>query len=445
MKLTPHEQKVLDLIKKYPEIVEDNIKRSEIAEANGMSEKTLRNRIGDLKKYGVLAGNYELIMSDNNSNIIDIIRTLWGVRIRIIYNVIIAGILSIILALILPITFSASAIIMPPVSDNSLGLSSALSSMPLGGLFQVGGDSEANTFLAILKSRKVMEDVIDQFDLVDFYDAKYREQALEGLRNNTSFTVEEEGVITVAVSAKTSWFHSDKEEEFCKKLVSDMANYFVKKLDEVNKGLKGEKARLHRGFIESRYDLNIRDLRLAEDSLNVFQNKHNTIALPEQTKAAIEVVAALKAQVFTTEIKYGIMKQSLSVDHPDLRNLKKEITELKRQIDSMNYGKDRDYLFPKFSEIPDLGAELTRLIRLVEIKNTIHVFLTQQYEEAKIQEARDTPTLQVLDAATIPEKKSKPARALIVIFYTFFTGVFSVLYYLSKPTFINIGDIIKSR
>ena len=60
MKLTPHEKKILGLIEKNPEIITDTKKRTIIAEENGLSEKTLRNRIGDLKKYGV-------INLDNNS------------------------------------------------------------------------------------------------------------------------------------------------------------------------------------------------------------------------------------------------------------------------------------------------------------------------------------------------------------------------------------------
>ena len=60
MKLTPHEEKILALIKKNPEIITDTKKRTVIAKENGLSEKTLRNRIGDLKKYGVinLENNY---------------------------------------------------------------------------------------------------------------------------------------------------------------------------------------------------------------------------------------------------------------------------------------------------------------------------------------------------------------------------------------------------
>ena len=69
-----------------------------------------------------------------------------------------------------------------------------------------------------------------------------------------------------------------------------------------------------------------------------------------------------------------------------------------------------------------------RLTREVEIQNTLFTFLTQQYEDAKIQEAKNTPTVQVLDKGKIPELKYKPARARIVIIGFTFSLVISMYY-----------------
>ncbi|NQU27079.1 MAG: hypothetical protein HQ528_02185 [Candidatus Marinimicrobia bacterium] len=427
MKLTPHEQKVLDLIKKYPKIIEDNIKRSEIAKANGMTEKTLRNRIGDLKKYGVIEGESPEENYSDEMTLLGIFTIIWHARWKIFRNVFIASIFAVVLALIMPLTYTTTAVIMPPSSDGSMGISSALSSLSLGGLFQGGGDSESLTFLAILKSRKVKEDVIEKFGLIEFYGVDYMQEALEKLGENTSFEIEEEGTITIRTTAKTSWFHPQEEVSYCKNLVAEMANYFVRKLDEVNKELKGEKTKLHRQFIEKRYNMNISDLKLSEDRLNEFQNKNGTIALPEQTAAAIEIAATIKGQIMAAEVKYEVLKQSLPDDHPDLRNIVKEISELNYQLGMMEKGRENE-LFPKFSKIPDLGMELVRLTRDVEIQNTLFIFLTQQYEEAKIQEAKDSPTLQVLDSAKIPEKKYKPSRARIVIIIFTLAFILSLYY-----------------
>ena len=63
--LSPHEKKILSLVDKYPSIIDDPLERKRIAELNGMSEKTLRNRLADLKRYGMI-GEKNRIQNYNN-------------------------------------------------------------------------------------------------------------------------------------------------------------------------------------------------------------------------------------------------------------------------------------------------------------------------------------------------------------------------------------------
>ena len=109
---------------------------------------------------------------------------------------------------------------------------------------------------------------------------------------------------------------------------------------------------------------------------------------------------------------------------------KKENSALNKQLTVMEYGPQSNIsetgnIFHSFSDIPELGTQLLRLKRELSIQNTLFTFLTQQYEEAKIQEARNTPTVQVLDIAVEPENKYKPFRVLIVLFSFIFSIIFS--------------------
>ncbi|NQT25734.1 hypothetical protein HQ585_10285 [candidate division KSB1 bacterium] len=368
-----------------------------------------------MKKYGLIHNTTYKTLSRNELSLFDIVRLFWLEKWKIAASVTVATILSIIIALSMPLTFRATSVIMPPSSESGLGISSILSSLPLGNLLQSGGDSEAMKFIAILKSRIVSDDVIEKFNLFNYYDVNYYEDALDELYNNTNFEISEEGTIVISAIATTSWFHPEEDVIFSKNLAVEMANYYVSKLDQVNKSLKGEKARLHREFIEKRYNMNLIDLHDAENRLNEFQKKHRTIALPEQTTAAITIATGIKGQLLTAEVELDILQQSMPFDHPDVQNVINRIKKLDAQLSSMNNGLESDFLFPRFAQIPDLGLELGRLMRDVEIQNTIFVFLTQQYEEAKIQELRDNPTIQVLDYAQAPQKKYKPTRSRIVI------------------------------
>ena len=224
-----------------------------------------------------------------------------------------------------------------------------------------------------------------------------------------------------------------------------MTNYFIENLDFVNKNLKTEKASFQRMFIEERYKLNIEELKKAEDNLKLFQIQHGLIELTEQTKYAIDAAASIKGGILSNEVRLSVMNTMLSPDHPDIEALEKETEELQKQLKEMDYGtkiKSSDgsqQLFPIFADVPELGVQMLRLKREVEIQNTLFTFLTQQYEEAKIKEAQDTPTIQILDEAKTPIDRFKPRRTLLVI-STFLVMIFiNFILLIAK---INYRDII---
>ncbi len=455
MKLTPHEEKILELVRKYPQIVDDHAERSRVAEEHGYTEKTLRNRIGDLKKYGVIGQNFghpdEIVKDEDLSsvrdkmyisggvvpnqeseiNILDYLRILIKWKKLIISNVVIVTIFAAIISLLMPKTYLSTAVLMPPVSQSGISMLGALSNLPFGGL-GIGGEApESQTFLAILKSRTVMEIVVNTLNLIEIYEADDIEEAVKNLREVVSFEIEDEGTIRISASARTSWLSDEEEENTVRHLASNIANYFVSELDRVNKELKTEQAKFQRLFIEKRYKDNIEDLKKAEDKYKDFQEKNKMIALVEQTKVAIEAAATIKAQILANEVRLGVMSGTLSSSHPEIERIRREIEELQQQLKEMDYGvkvgqSNDNKLFPVFSEVPDLGIQVARLQREVEIQNTLFTFLTQQYEEAKIQEAKNTPTVQVLDKAVRPEEKFKPMRALIVITSSLITLMFSI-------------------
>ena len=55
------------------------------------------------------------------------------------------------------------------------------------------------------------------------------------------------------------------------------------------------------------------------------------------------------------------------------------------------------------------------LLRKTKTDEAVYELLTKQYEIARIQEAREVPTAQVLDPAVVPGKKSSPHRGQIMI------------------------------
>jgi len=338
------------------------------------------------------------------------------------------SILSVVLAFMLPKTYRSASIIMPPSSKLNSGL---LVNNP--NLFSLqnmlpASSTNTNTFIAILKSRTIMHSAIDEFNLIEYYDVENKDKAQETLEEAINFEIDEEGTIRVTMDVKTRWLHFEEDEIFCKTLSRDITNYFVSKLDMINKRLKSEKATQHRKFIEDRYYQNIEDLALAEEVLKTFQETHNAVALPEQTSASIQVSSEILSRISIQKVKLSVLEETLSETHPEVQFLKSELFGLQKELDKMDFGDPEGAVIPSFSNVPKLGLELGRLMRDVEVQNTLYNFLTQQYEEAKIQEAKDTPTVQVLDYAILPDVKFKPVRSRILIIAFAVSTIFSIYF-----------------
>jgi len=151
-------------------------------------------------------------------------------------------------------------------------------------------------------------------------------------------------------------------------------------------------------------------------------------------KSAIEIIAKLKSEQVIREIQRGAFASADDENNPYILNLDQQIKAIEKQLSAIEFGvktKNRNefgagFSVP-FSQLPQLSLELARLTRTFKVQEAIYELLTQNFEQAKLLELRDTPTVQILDVAAPPEKKSWPKRTLIVIFAFVLSFAFSVL------------------
>ena len=373
-----------------------------------------------------------------NLTFMDVINILNKCKISIIKNVFYISFITAIFSFILPKTFTAAAVLMPPGNQQDISILNAFSDseLPFGGLIS-RTEEEAMKLIAILKSRTVMETIIKKYNLIEFYKAENIEEALESLADHVSLEIEEEGTLSIKAHVSTGWLHYDKDELKVRELSAEIANEFVNQLDIVNKRLQTEQAVHQRKFLGERYGENLMDLIKAEEKLKQFKENHNIISIESQTRTAIESAAALKNQILINEVQKGVVSRKLKLNHPEIIGIEDEIRELTVKLHEIEYGRDtsenvRGNLFLVLSEIPQIDADLMRLTREVDIQSTLFIYLTQQYEDAKIQEAKNTPTIQLLDPAVTPIKKSSPKRLLMVFIMALITFVFSSIYALIK-------------
>ena len=343
-----------------------------------------------------------------------------------IVSVVTAGIVS----LLMTPLYRATTTMLPLESSGSQ-VSAALrnlTSLPfVGGMVPGIGGASADKLVAVLESRTVAEDVIETLDLIkalfegDHDEPPTLQDAARLLSSITQITNDKKGLISVSVE------HKDP------KLAADIANQYTLALQDFLKENALSMAKRNRIFIENQLDTVKEELREAEEAMKRFQTSKKIVAMDAQTEAAIKAMADLRAQITAREVQLGVMKQFSTASNPDVLRLEDELRELKKQVNILeSKGPNPETnAWPSLSEAPTIGLEYIRLKRKALTQEKVFELLTQQYEIAKIDEAKEDVTFQVIDRAIPPEKRIKPKRKLNVMLagiVSLFVGIFLVFF-----------------
>ena len=347
-----------------------------------------------------------------------------------------------IVSLLLPKIFESTAAVLPQTESKEMGgLATLLAATGAGGMAQNLGmnlpglpTSPTDIFVSILKSRVMADDVIAKFSLMERYRKKTMVETREKLADRVRITVTKEKVVKVAV------------EDTDPQVAADMANFYVSNLDRLNRTVNVSKAGQNRAFIERRLAETQETMAKAEEALRDFQMKNKAVAVEAQSKVMIEAAAMIQAQITAQEVQSQVMATYLSTDNPDLARIRSSIEELKKQLALMESGKNgkgmlpgQERLHPAMISVPELALQYARLFRQVKVQETLFTLLTSQYEQAKIAEARDTPTVQVLDTGIPADKKSRPR----ILLNTAVAGVLAFMIALFIAFFLNYRDRVR--
>ena len=358
-------------------------------------------------------------MTENQTTGLNIYRLVWRRKKFIISTVFIASLIAVVISLFLPKWYKASAVILPPSGEQSpFGALGMLGELGVGNL--LGGSDNQFRYISILKSRSLREKVVDKFNLQTKYKCNNVEETLLKLKKNMDIAVGDEMQIAVKVL--------DKDQD----LVAEMANYIVFCLDSMNIAMTSGKAKNVRKFIENRMDEVIDSLILLEAEIIDFMKSEGILSIEEQISVSVMNATELKFQIITKEIELAITQKNFEKNNPKVKMIENEVEILDKKY-SEYFGKNSDdNLYLNFSEIPQIGLKMKRLEREAEYLTNVLKFLGPQYEQAKIEETKKIPTLQVLDKAIRPEIKSKPKRSLIVLLSAFVAGLISTSIVIAK-------------
>ena len=376
------------------------------------------------------------------------LRVLWDRR-KLLFRWFVIGVVgSLILAFIIPIRYTATTRLMPPDQAGqgiasmfaALGKSSELGAL---GSEIFGIKTSGELFLGVLKSESVENAIIDKFDLRKEYGLRRYQDARKVLESNTDLLADRKsGIIVIKAT--------DKDPE----RAAALGHEYIEQLNHVVVTLDTSSAHRERVFLEERLKEVQQELKVAEKDFSQFASKNAALDVREQGRAMIGAAGQLEGELIAAQTELEGLRQIYTTNNVRIRSLQARIDEYHRQLqkladsvpngkgeipDAPTTGQDQE-LYPSIRRLPILGVTWADLYRRTKVEEAVFETLTKQYEIAKVDEAREVPSVKVLDPAGVPERKSYPPRTLILMFGTGFVFAMACVWVLAVARWQDVGN-----
>ena len=298
-----------------------------------------------------------------------------------------ATLLTAVAAFMMPPWFQATASLLPPSEeDSSFGIARLLKGVAVPGIRIPTQATPADVFIAVLDSRRIREEIVNRFDYKKVYKKQFMQDAIKELKSHVKFKLTDAGTIDMQ-------FEDTQPDR-----AQHVLEAYVELLDRFNRDVRTTKGRRTRTFVEERLVDTKAELRRTEQALADYQVNHKAAIITPEMSTAVETAARIYAQRTSLQVRLGVVRSYSREGSQEEQQIVNQLGELEKQMRAL----------------PETGLELARLLRDVKKFEQIYILLTAQYEEARIDEARDVVTVDVLDAPKAPERKVRPHRVLLI-------------------------------
>jgi|SRR6202789_149771 uncharacterized protein involved in exopolysaccharide biosynthesis len=380
----------------------------------------------------------ELIATPRPPNWVAHATLLWQRRVFLARVTAVALVLSLVIAFSIPKQYKSTTRIMPPDQQGGGALMLAALASRSGGLGALGSlaggllSSHTTTalFVDLLHSGTVSGHLIDRFQLQHVYHKRYRIDTAKFLGRRTTISDDKKsGVITISV------------EDTDRIRARDLTQAYLDELNALLTKTSTSAAHQERIFIERRLQSVEKDLEDAQLRLSEFSSRNSTVNIGEQTRAMVDAAARVQAEILVEQSGLNALRQMYGDGNMRVRATEARISSLQHELGKMSGSSDPlapgvasgaadigdnggdNQLYPPLRQLPRLAVPYADLYRRVKVQETVYELLTQQYEMARIEEAKDVPVVSVIDPPGIAEKKSFPPRLLLALCLTAFSFV----------------------
>jgi capsule polysaccharide export protein KpsE/RkpR len=355
-----------------------------------------------------------------------IARLLWLHRALLWRTIWKSAIVSTIIVFLIPKHYESTAQLMPPdLSSSDLDLLEGLQDVKTGGSGTgmlgagagvvgklLGQNDEGQVLIGVMQSQSLEDRIIDRFGLMKHYHDRYIEDARKDLEDHVEAQEDRKsGIISITVTEKDP------------QLASAIAHAYVDELGALMAQVSTSAARRERIFIEDRLKVVKSQLDDAARDFSNFASRNTAIDIPEQGKAMMEAAALLQGQIIAAQSELSGLKQIYTENNARVKQTEAQVGELQRQLNKFG-GKDVGpghatedpaSMYPSIRELPLLGVKYADLYLNLKIDETVYEMLRERYELAKVEEAKEIPSVQVLDPGVPAQKKSFPPRFLFIL------------------------------
>jgi tyrosine-protein kinase Etk/Wzc len=326
------------------------------------------------------------------------------------------GLITALIVLVMPVTYTASTVILTSQSGSG-GAAALLGELggSLGALASLGGGgllgSQSDTFVGVLNSRTVADEMIEKFHLQKVY----RKRTLVDTRKSLAKHTHIEGT-------KGSFIRISVDDHDAHR-AADMANTYVDELYRRNQTLALTTASQRRLFLENQVNAEKDQLANVEAAFRELQQKTGVIQLAGQAEMTLRSMAQLRAEISAKEVLLEQLRTTETEQNTDVQRLESGLNALREQLKKAESDSSADNYFVSAGRIPLAGLEYLRRMRDVRYHEALFETLAKQYELARIEEAKAPPVIQVVDKAIVLDRRSWPPRALLVLLALFTSGV----------------------
>jgi uncharacterized protein involved in exopolysaccharide biosynthesis len=327
---------------------------------------------------------------------------------NIVFASLAAGVLAVGGSFLVKPTFTSTTVLLPPQQQQSMAASALSSLGALASLAGGGGGvrSPMDQYVAFLQGTTVSDRIIERFKLDEVYDEELRSYTRRELQKNVRISGgKRDGLITIEVD--------DNSPERSR----EMAAAYVEEFRRIIAEIAVTEAQQRRMFFETHLNQTKRKLVDAQASLQ--QSGVSGDALKAEPKAVAEGYAKLKAEHTAAMVRLQAMLANLTPNAPEVQQQQSALAALKAQLDKIE---------SSLNKSGGSGSDYINRFREYKYQETLFELFSRQYELARVDESREGGLVQVVDKAQLPDRKSRPKRALIGIGTSLGCGVLLTLF-----------------